>query len=288
VGKTVQTIPRRLLGGELRRLRLGAGKSQAQAAQAIGKDQARINKLEDGQTNLKPDDLAALLDFLGATEDDRAKIIAMGVEARKRHPRSRAYVDLLPGSYNRIANLQMQASRTESYERGIFPGLLQCPDYAGAVVAAGDDLWWESSDQERAGRVAFRLERQRTVLRAEPPKELDFIVTDDALRTEFGSPEVMRRQFEHLLGLLDQPEVSIRLLSSTARNTPAPHGGFTLLRFSEPAPPVGFVSVVYGPSPYLDEPGDTDALTRVFARLKDMASSRAESKAALEEALRRY
>ncbi|WP_367136055.1 helix-turn-helix domain-containing protein [Saccharothrix sp. HUAS TT1] len=288
MGKTVQTIPRRLLGGELRRLRLEAGRSQAQVARAIGKDQARINKLEDGQTNLKPEDLAALLDFLGANDEDRAKITAMGVEARKRQPRSRAYVDLLPGSYNRIATMQGQASAIKSYERGIFPGLLQCHEYAEAIVAACDGLWWESSERERANRVAFRLERQRRVVAAEPPKDLEFIVTDDALRTRFGGPEVMRRQFEHILEVTaDRPNIEMRLLPATAADNPAPHGGLTLLSFAEPAPPVGFVSVVYGPSPYLDQRSDTEALTRVFDQLRGMALSPAESRAALEEALRR-
>ncbi len=288
MGQIVQTIPRRLLGGELKRLRLLAGRSQAEAGKAIGRDQGRITKVENGQANLRADELAALLDFLGAGDADREKVVAMGVEARKRHPRSRAYVDTLPGSYNRIVNFQGQASRIKSYERGIFPGLLQCADYAEAIIAACDGLWWESSYQERVDRVAFRLERQRLVFEADPVKELEFVVTDDALRTEFGSPRVMRRQIEHILRVTaDHPRCEVRLLPATTANSPAPHGGLTLLAFPPPAPPVGFVSVVYGPSPYLDEPADTQALGRVFQQLRDVALTPAESRAVLEEALRR-
>lgn len=288
MGTTVQTIPRRLLGGELRRLRLRAGRSQTDAGKAIDKDPTRINKLEDGRSNLTPEDLATLLDFLGADDTDRAKIMTMAVEARKRQPRTRAYVDLLPGSYRRIASMQGQASEILSYERGIFPGLLQCADYAEAVVAAGDGVWWESSYEERVNRVKFRLERQRLAFEAVPAKKLEFIVTDDALRTEFGSPQVMSRQVEHVLGVIDShQEISVRLLDSATRNNPVPHGGFTLLGFETPAPSVGFMSVVFGPSPYLDDQSDTDTLTRVFARLRELAFSETESRAALEEALRR-
>lgn len=43
-------------------------------------------------------------------------------------------------------------------------------------------------------------------------------------------------------------------------------------------------SVVYGPSPSLDEPTDTEALSRAFARLREMAFSEAESRKLLEQA----
>jgi len=288
MGRTLQTIPRRLLGSELKRLRLQAGRSQAEAGRVIGKDQGRITKLEDGQTNLRPEELAALLSFLGAGETDREKIMAMGAEARKRQPRMRAYVDPLPDSYRRLANLETQASTILTYENGIFPGLLQCAEYAEALMVACDGLWWASSYQERANRVAFRLERQRLVLGAPQPKQLDFIVTDDALHTEFGSPQVMRRQFEHVLRIIaERPTVTVRLLSSTTPNSPSPHGGFTLLEFEKPAPSVGFVSVAHGPSPYMDAPADTNALSRVFNRLQDLSLGLAESKTVLADTLRR-
>lgn len=288
MGRTAQTIPRRLLGGELKRLRLRAGASQADAGKAVGKDQSRINKVEGGQSNLRPEELAALLDFLGATEAEREKVTAMAVEARKRHPRTRAYVDPLPDSYLRLTHLEAQASAVLTYERGIFPGLLQCPEYAEAVMLAGDGFWWAASYEERVNRVAFRLERQRLVFDADPPKQVEFIVTDDALRTAFGGPAVMRRQFEHVLRLIDaRRAIRVRLLPTTLPDNPAPNGGFTLIRFEDPAPPVGFVAVAYGPSPYMSMPADTDALNRTFEWLRTSALSAAESKAMIEEALRR-
>jgi transcriptional regulator with XRE-family HTH domain len=284
----VQTLPRRLLGGELKRLRHHAGKSADEAAAAIGKDQSRISKVEDGRANLTADELSILVKLYGASKTEHKKVLAMGVEARKREPRRRAYVDTLPGSYRRISNMEVQAANIRTYEKGIFPGLLQCDVYAEAVVAACDDIWWETSYQERVDRVAFRLDRQQRVFQAEPAKHLEFIVTDDVLRTEFGGPKVLRRQVEHVLRLLDEhPNLSIRLLSATASDNPASYGGYTLLHFPGQAKSVGFMSVAYGPSPYLDEQADIDALSRGFARLQELAWDGAESRLLLEKSLTR-
>lgn len=284
----VQTIPRRLLGGELKRLRIKAGLSATEAAAAIGKDQSRLSRVEDGRGNLTADELSILLELFGATKGERKKVLAMGAEARKRQPKQRAYVDTLPGSYHRISNLEAEASHIFSYQKGVFPGLLQCDVYAEAVVAACDDVWWESSYQERVDRVSFRLDRQRRVFQAEPAKQLEFIITDDVLKTEFGGPRVLRRQLEHVLRLLDDhPALKIHVLSASAADSPAPLGGFNLLRFPEPALPVGLISVVYGPSPTLDEPADTEALGRVFTRLTEMASGEAESRRLIERSVPR-
>lgn len=287
MGEAVPTMPRRLLGGELRRLRLDAGKSQVEAAKALGKAQTRIVKVEDGRSTLTAAELETLLDLYGATKSARTKILDMGVEARQRQPK-RAYVDLLPDSFQRQVNLQGLARRVCVYSKGIYPGLLQAPEYAEALMTAGDGLWWERSYKERVNRVAFRMEWQRLVFDAEPAKQLDFIFTDDTFVAEVGGPDVMRLQAEHVLRLIDErPHVRVQVLRAATRNNPAQHGGLTVLHFDEPTKPVGFVNGVYGPSPYLSDPSDTSAFVRVFTWLGELALSPEESREALEQELQR-
>jgi len=60
-----------------------------------------------------------------------------------------------------------------------------------------------------------------------------------------------------------------------------------VLHFDKPTPPVGFVSVVYGPSPYLNDPADTDAFVRVFERLGELALDQEESRRLLAKQLKR-
>jgi len=287
MGEAVPTMPRRLLGGELRRLRVDAGKSQDEAATAIGKARTRIGKFEEGRSNLTAGELETLLDLYGATKAERKQVLAMGVEARQRQPK-RAYVDLLPDSFQRQADLQVLSQMICVYSKGIYPGLLQAPEYAEALMAAGDGLWWGRSYQERTRRVAFRLEWQRRVFEADALKELRFIFTDDAFGAEVGGPEVMRIQAEHVLRIMDErPNVRVQILRADTRNNPAQHGGLTVLHFDKPTPPVGFVSVVYGPSPYLNDPADTDAFVRVFERLGELALDQEESRRLLAKQLKR-
>ncbi|MBB5960276.1 transcriptional regulator with XRE-family HTH domain [Saccharothrix tamanrassetensis] len=280
MGEAVQTMPRRLLGGELKRLRLAAGKSLDESGALIGKDRSRLIKVEDGRSTLKANDLEQLLTFYGATARDRKKVLAMGVEARQRQPK-RAYVDLLPGAHSRIADLEADATTISYYDRGVVPGLLQIPEYTEGLVAACDGVWWPTpSYEERARRVAFRLERQKLL----PDKEFEFIFTDDALTTPVAGREVMRRQVEHLLGLVRRPNISLRLVESNDPWNPCPQGALVLLEF-EGARRVGLLPVAYGPSMYLDDPTDTDSIDRGFQRLRKIALSEEESRSRLEAAL---
>lgn len=273
-------MPRRLLGAELRRLRLAAGKSQAEVAELIDRARTRIIDLEDGRANLTEDRLNLVLDFLGASPEDREKLLALGVEARKRHPK-RTYVDLLPGNFQRNADVESLATRISSYDRGVVPGLLQTPEYAEAQMATADGVLWESSYQERVNRVAFRLERQKLL----SGKELVFVVTDDALATQVGGPRVMRRQVEHLLAAMEKPNVSFRLLDSTHPDNPCPYGPMVLLDFDDKTPRAGLLPVIWGPSVYTVDPEDTAVLARCFQRLQELAFGPEESRARLEAVL---
>ncbi|MEV0680689.1 Scr1 family TA system antitoxin-like transcriptional regulator [Actinosynnema sp. NPDC050436] len=280
MGQAVQTMPRRLLGGELKRLRRAAGKSLDDSARVIDKDRSRLIKVEDGRSTLKADDLESLLSFYEVAERDRKKVLAMGVEARQRQSK-RAYVDLLPGALSRIADLESAASSIAYYDRAVIPGLLQLPEYTEAQMVSGDGIWWEASYRERSNRTAFRLERQK--LLAE--KEFDFYFTEDALNIAVGGRDVMRRQVDHLLAASDRPNVSLRLLDATDPRNPCQQGALVLLEFDLGTPRVGLLPVAYGPSTYLDEPADTEAIARCFQRLSALAYSEEESRSRLEAAL---
>ncbi|CCH34709.1 Scr1 family TA system antitoxin-like transcriptional regulator [Actinosynnema sp. NPDC047251] len=280
MGQAVQTMPRRLLGSELRRLRQAAGKTLDDAAGSIGKDRSQLIKVEDGRATLTAATLGQLLTHYGASTQDRKRILAMGVEARKRQPK-RAYVDLLPGANSRIADLEAAANVISYYDRGVIPGLLQIPEYTEAQMVAGDGVWWETSYQERANRVAFRLERQKLP----EDKPLLFIFTDDALLTRYGGDQVMRRQIEHLLRAAARPHTTLLLLDSRHPANPCPTGALVLLEFAARTPRVGLLTAAYGPSTYLDEPADTEAIARCFRRLQELAFSAEESRSRLEAAL---
>ncbi len=286
--EAVPTFPRLFLGEVLKRLRAESGKKTEDLAVAIGKDRGQMSRVLDGKGTLSVDELAQLLDVLGATPDQKRELLALGAEARKR-PTRRPYTDLLPRSYERLADLESMATEIWSYDPGIIPGPLQIPEYIEALMTDGDGIWWESSWEERRNRISFRLERQKLMMVADPPKSLRFILTDTALRTEVGGPDVMRRQLEHLLRMIDErPDTAIQILSATAAHNPAQGGGgLALLHFGQTLRPVGFLHGFYGPSTYFDEPIDTGRLFRAFGRLEALAASADESRRVIADLVTR-
>lgn len=282
MAEAVQTIPRVFLGEALRQLRADSKKTLDGAAEAAGKDRARLIKVLDGKATLLAEELEALVDYLEASPTRRKEILALGIEARKR-PTDSPYTDLVEGSYRRVAWLEAMAKDIWVYEKGIYPYLIQSPEYIDALMKASEGIWWDESGEERARRVAFRLERQRLVFDAEQRKQVEVMFTDDALAAEVGDNEVMRKQREHTIQVMDKyANLTVRIVPVTARDNPAQHGGLSMLRFGEVLRPVGFLPVVYGPSTYFDKVTDTERIMRAFNKLRELALTPAETRSYLE------
>jgi transcriptional regulator with XRE-family HTH domain len=281
VSKARQTFERRQLGLTLRRLREQAGASQQAAAGRIGKARTQIVELEDGRATVTPDDLAKLLDFYEVTGDDRETALELGALARARQ-KKRAYTDLLPGSFQRFADLEENATEINCYEFGIIPGLLQSVGYVRATIDDGDGIWWEPSNAELQERIAFRLDRQAKTL--ESDKKLHFVITEDAVCGAVGTPEVMRDQRRHILKLLESNKnLTVQVLRTETYGNPARGAGLTVLHFGEKGTPVGFSTVVFGPSTYFDQEPDTTALLRGFRRVRELALGPEDSVRFIEE-----
>lgn len=255
----------------MRRLRERAGASQQVAAAAIGKARSQLVELEDGRGTLAPEVLENLLDFYAVTGDERQTAMELGALARARQKR-RAYTDLLPGSFQRLADLEASAIEINWYEYGIIPGLLQSLGYVRATMDDGNGIWWQPSNAELEERIAFRLDRQEKTLNAAEPKTLRFVITEDALTVAVGSPDIMREQRRHILKLLeDNDNLTVQVLRSETYGNPARGNGMAILGFGGRGSPIGFTPAVFGPSTYLDQEADTVALLRGFRRLQELA-----------------
>jgi transcriptional regulator with XRE-family HTH domain len=280
----VLTMSRLLLGEELKRLRADSGKTLDDLAAVIDKSRARLINVLDGRGTLTAQELGKLLDFLGAPENQRTKLLNLGAEARKR-PSPRPYSELLPESYERLADRESIATEICYYERGIIPGLLQTPEYIEAIVADADGIWWEPSFDERHNRILFRLERQRLVME-DSEKTLRFVLTEDALLTQMeykSNFKIMTAQLRHILSVVDRPNVHVRVLSPTVVHNPLPGAGLTLMRLGAERRPIGMLPVAYGPSICIDDPVDTGRLSCAFDKIEQLAMSADASKQLIED-----
>jgi hypothetical protein len=240
-------------------------------AAITGKTRAQLINVLDGTATLTAAELELLLEFLHVAPDKKAQLLDLGSQARKRSGR-RSGIDHIPISYRRTVGMEAIATQVHSYERGVIPDLLQTQEYALALMADGDGIWWEPSPIASYEHLAFWRTRHKLIMNTSPPKKLHFIIADDALRTEVGGPATMQRQREHILQLIDQrPTITIQVVPATISHNPVPRAGMTLLNMGTVDHVVALLSVLYGPPVYLDDPQDTTRLSRAFSRLRDIA-----------------
>jgi hypothetical protein len=285
VGVARPTFERRQLGLTLRRLRDRAGKPQQAAAVVLEKTRTRVVQLEDGTATISQEDLEKLLDLYDVTGDERETVIELANQARKRQKR-RVYVDQLPDAYQRWADLEASASEINCFETGLIPGLLQSEGYMRAVLSECE-VFWEPSVTEGSDRLAYRMERQHRMLDAPDGRLLRFVINEDALRANLGSPEVMREQLQHLLDLdKTHGDLTIRVLATDAFGNPLRGQGLWCFGFGDRGAPVCYAPSVLGPSTYYDREADTARLLRAFYRVWELALSRTASRRLIEGLLK--
>ncbi|WP_018686209.1 helix-turn-helix domain-containing protein [Actinokineospora enzanensis] len=283
MGQARPTFERRQLGLVLRRLRERAGKTQQAAAEAVGKVRSRIVQLEDGTATASETDLKKILDCYGVTGEEHATVTDLGAQARKRQQR-RVYVDQLPDAYRRFADLEASASEINHFETGIIPGLLQSQSYIQALFAEADGIWWQTDDPQSEDRLYFRMERQSRVLESGHRRILRFVITEDALRANMGSPEVMREQLNHLLDLLDKhPDLNIRILRGDTYGNPARGANLMIFAFAERGTPVAYSFSALGLSTYYDGEREIERMLLSFYRVWELSLSRKESRRLIVE-----
>lgn len=278
MGEAIPTLPRLFLGEALRQLRDSSGVSLDAAAAHIGKNRQRLIRLLEGKATLTRDELGQLVGFLGADRQLQRELVELGDRARSRNA-DVLHAGVVEDSFRRIAYLEAMAETVRSYEKGIFPALLQCPEYVTALMDAGHGIWWDAADeQQRDERIAVRLQRQQRVFDESCGRQLHVLFTDDALDAVVGDRQVMRRQCEHVLLLLERyRNLTVQVVPVRTPGNPAQQGGLSLFSFGGFLHTVGSAPGVYGRATYFDAEEDTRRLELAFGKLGELALSPGES-----------
>lgn len=161
--------------------------------------------------------------------------------------------------------LESEAARVRTFKIDLVDGLMQTPEYTSAVVRASKP---RSSEQVVPPRVDVRTQRQARLYGPDPIK-VEAILTECVLRIQVGGRDVMRRQLEHLLDLMELPNVDLRVVPA---NTAYPAMGtpFYILTFKRRYPDIGYVELL-DKGVYLEEPDDVEQYAVRFAGLRAVA-----------------
>ncbi|MCB5907084.1 helix-turn-helix domain-containing protein [Streptomyces pinistramenti] len=108
---------------------------------------------------------------------------------------------------------EARAAEIRLFEVGTIPGLLQTPEYAGALEEGNVKRGTLSPDQA-SERVSFLAERQAALMRPVPP--IVIVVLDEScIRRLIGGAGVMERQLSQLVEFAERPNTVLQLAPYT-------------------------------------------------------------------------
>ncbi|TVT61980.1 helix-turn-helix domain-containing protein [Amycolatopsis rhizosphaerae] len=284
------TVPRRQLGRHLREARGRARLTVKAAAEALEWSEAKIWRIETGQTSLRSLDAEAMCRIYGVDAETTEALKGLAKETKTRgwwH----AYGDVIPNGFDVYIGLEGAAASLHWYESELVPGLLQTPDYARAVISYDNP---EDDPDEVELRVRLRMERQVLLTRPVAAPRLYVVLNEAILRRPVGGRPVMAGQLERLAQVSELPNVRLRVAGFAAGlHHGVMSGPFVLLRFptngdgKETEPPTVYMDGFTG-ALYLDKANEVARYDDAFHRIWDAALDEAASKDLFIEAAREF
>ncbi|MEV0355976.1 helix-turn-helix transcriptional regulator [Nocardia sp. NPDC050697] len=272
-GVTGSTLPRRQLGRQLRDLRNRAGMTTRAAARHLEWSEAKIWRIETGQTSLRGLDVEAMCKVYAAPDE---LVEPLTVLARQTKARGwwAGYSDAIPEGFEVFLGLEEAASALRSYEVDTVPGLLQTEAYTRALLAgARPGLTAEQTER----RLRLRAVRQEQLTRSAAPLRLDVLIAEPMLWRRLGGSEVAGAQLDRLRELADLPNIRIRVVPADSGYHPGMESGrFVVLEFDPgataayPEPPVVYVEAFTGPL-FVDKEQEVARYRAAFAGIEAVA-----------------
>lgn len=231
LGNRVSTVLARQLGGQLLTYREAAGLNQAQAADSLSAQAAKVAKMERGWVPFRDPDVVALCRLYGVDDPQVVQgLLRLAKLDRERRRAKGWWVNsLTAGTLREYIAMEDVAVKVRTWQLALIPGLFQTPDYmrALAVAAVSPD---EIHEVERI--VDVRVRRQHRLAGATPLR-VHAVIWEAALRQMIGGPQVMRQQLEHLRELSDLPTIDVQVLPFSAGVHSCGGGSFNILMFAE-------------------------------------------------------
>lgn len=283
---TGSTVPRRQLGRYLRDLRNKAGLLVKDAARGLEWSEAKLWRIETGQTSLRSLDVEAMCRLYGASPELTQALMGLAKETKARgwwH----AYGDVVPEWFDVYIGLESAAARLSWYEQELIPGLLQTEDYARTLITA-DHPGADPADLER--RVHLRITRQALLRRPIDPPVMQVALNESVIRRPVGGTQIMAAQLGRLVEAMELPGVSLRVVPFRAGfHRGLLSGSFEILRFppngdgKDSEPPTVYADLFTG-ALYLDKPGEIERYSEAFEDIWQTALGESASRDLITQA----
>lgn len=264
-----------LIGVELANYRKDAALTQAEAARRSGILKPKLSSMESGRYQQHPDDVGTLLACYGVPQGDVDRLTSLTGRSESRSWLA-PWSHVVPDWVRTFVGLEGLAETEFVYEPLVIPGLLQTIEYAEELTRATSFVRPDHSERF----VSFRLARAAR-LTAEPPLTLHAVIGEAALRLSVGSAGLRRTQYEHLLAMAGEPNVTIQVV----RPEDGPHGAgtgqFAILEF-ERARPIAYSELLDGAS-YVQDQDEVATYRMAADSVRSVALSAEKSKALIQD-----
>lgn len=249
------TVVRRQLGRHLRRLRDGAGKSEADVEEANLASRAKLWRIETGKVMVKVGDVRGLCWLYGVDPKTTDALAALAVGTHDQG----WWEDYVGNSFGLYLGLEAAADEIRSYSPEFVHGLLQTPDYVRALRQANEPA------NGVQGRVTLPNRRQQTLLDRTPQQRLVAVLGAAALARPVGGPAVMAEQLGCLRDLNRRDNIDIRVLPWEAGPHPAMYAGpFAIFDFHHDDDPAVVHVETHTGACYLEKPDELAEYRRIF------------------------
>lgn len=258
-----------LIGHELRVLRDRLGITQAEAAKVIGCSQGKINHLESGRNQQRPDEVTALMRAYGADVEHVDRMASLAGRADQGTWWA-PFKDALPNWFKTFVGLEGLAITEFYYKALAIPGQLQTPGYAEALLAG--NLRVPPAEVPHVVRARMARQRVRDEVK---PLRFRSVIEQHVLDRIIGGPDIMRRQLEHLLTVMDRDNVELHVMPIEVAVHDGLDGDFLLLDFDE-AQSIGYIEYHNG-AVYVQDQDQVELYTLAADRLCAAALSETDS-----------
>jgi hypothetical protein len=265
--------PRALHGRALKRLRLAAGipTQAAMAARLDGYGEDTIQKAETGYQLPTPDLVARWLDACQATDLDRELIADMYEHAQDADP-------VIPEFAEPWLHVEPQAAIIHAWGLDVLPGQLQTYDYAHAMFRL------HRFDEEKSAAKATARVQRAGILDRPDGTRMTALLHEPLLHRQVGAPEIMVGQLEHLLEMMDRPNVVIQVVPEAGYFLGFA-GQFQIARGRTIPDTLNMVTVE---DQTTNTPAVVDRAIALFEDIHGFAVSVAESRILIQEAIKKW
>jgi transcriptional regulator with XRE-family HTH domain len=225
-------VARQRVRRALRRFRGATPLSQGDVATKLGWSLSKMQRIEAGEVSVSTTDLRALLVVYEVADERQIEKLTADARAsrRQRYETSPEYRAHLTPSLLELIQFEKRATSIRTYQPLSFPGVLQTPTVAEAILAA----WRRSLDAEaRRVRYNVRMDRRRHLVERPDGPEFFLILDESVIKRRIVNAKVTAEQLEDIAIAARQPRMHVRLVPFVAGDFTPALGAFQILRLGD-------------------------------------------------------